>query len=471
MSITLKYPEKFHLIALLLCALFALFCLNSCEYIPLGDLSDSCEMSAQANSRMTDIFDRWQGDPVEIEEDLIIEAYVISSDQAGNFFNELIVQDDPVQPKNGMKILIQSGDIHANYPLGSRVLIHLKSLTLDQIGGEWRLGVPQELFGNILLTGIPHNQISAVLEKDCNYEEGVEPLRISLADIATLPGLVLITLEEVQFQKEELEKSFAEPAEESLRELEDCEGQSFSLVSSGYAQFQFEQLPSLNGKITGVVESLGQRMGLRIRSLDDIEFLNDRCEKDPVGENESDAILLSELADPENDIDARFIELFNGGTATVNLDGWKLQRFTNGNTEFSHEIDLSGLVLEGGQCLVIAANEEGFLNSYGRSPDLEASGGTAANSNGDDNVQLLNADGQIVDIFGRPGEDGSGTDHEFEDGRALRHPEIKKGSSLYKAESWFLWNDTGENGTVNQPQQAPNDFSPGVHPDSSPKME
>ena len=470
MSITLKYPEKFNMITLLVSAFFTLMCLSSCEYLPLGDVPDSCEVSGQANRSMSEVLGLWGGDPLEIQEDLIVEAYVISSDQAGNFFNEILVQDDPVLPLNAMRILIQSGDIHANYPLGSRVIVRLKGLVLDQIGGEWRLGHAEELFGNILLTGIPHHQMSTVLEKDCTYDGGVQPLQTTVAELSTLPNLTLIRIEQVQFQEEELQKTFAEPTEETLRNLEDCNKQKFSLVSSGYAQFQFEPLPGLNGSITAILERDNQDNTLRIRSLSDIEFQNNRCEESIGDENGSEAVFISEIADPDNDIEARFIELFNGGVDPVMLDGWKLRRFTNANSEFSHELDLSGQILEPGKCLVIAADEQGFVKSFGTSPDLVASGGSAANSNGDDNIQLLNAAGEIIDTFGRPGEDGSGTDHEFEDGRALRHPDVQKGSTLFNAEFWFLWNDTGNNGTINLPQQAPDDFSPGVHPDPSLKM-
>ena len=46
--------------------------------------------------------------------------------------------------------------------------------------------------------------------------------------------------------------------------------------------------------------------------------------------------------------------------------------------------------------------------------------GGPADSNGDDNIALLAPDGSIIDMFGVAGEDGSGTGHEFEDGRAER---------------------------------------------------
>ena len=42
---------------------------------------------------------------------------------------------------------------------------------------------------------------------------------------------------------------------------------------------------------------------------------------------------------------------------------------------------------------------------------------SAANSNGDDNIALVDPFGNLIDLFGVIGEDGSGTSHEFEDGR------------------------------------------------------
>ena len=60
------------------------------------------------------------------------------------------------------------------------------------------------------------------------------------------------------------------------------------------------------------------------------------------------------------------------------------------------------------------------------------------------------------------GEDGSGTDHEFEDGRALRNNDILQASSEYLFEQWQIWNDTGAAGTINAPQDAPGAFSPGL---------
>ena len=61
-----------------------------------------------------------------------------------------------------------------------------------------------------------------------------------------------------------------------------------------------------------------------------------------------------------------------------------------------------------------------ILATYGMEASQDIGGGGPADSNGDDNIALLGIDGSIIDMFGVPGEDGTGTGHEFEDGRAER---------------------------------------------------
>src|SRR5690606_322972 len=143
-------------------------------------------------------------------------------------------------------------------------------------------------------------------------------------------------------------------------------------------------------------------------------------------------VFISELADPDNNLDARFIELYNSGDADINLNGWELRRYTNDNTEVSSRLDLSGNTILSKNTFVIAGNAAEFEAVYGFPPDLEAaSSSSAANSNGDDNIELVNSAGTVIDLFGVVGEDGSNTNHEFEDGKAVRNPEITKGNPVY----------------------------------------
>ena len=43
-------------------------------------------------------------------------------------------------------------------------------------------------------------------------------------------------------------------------------------------------------------------------------------------------IFITELADPNDDATARYVEIYNGGTTTVDVTGWTLRRYTNDDT-------------------------------------------------------------------------------------------------------------------------------------------
>ena len=59
--------------------------------------------------------------------DQYFEAYVISSDRAGNFYNELILQDHPENPEAGIQILIDENALYQRYNFGRRVFVKLKA--------------------------------------------------------------------------------------------------------------------------------------------------------------------------------------------------------------------------------------------------------------------------------------------------------------------------------------------------------
>ena len=99
---------------------------------------------------------------------------------------------------------------------------------------------------------------------------------------------------------------------------------------------------------------------------------------------------------------------------------------------------------------------------YGFQPDHYVSTNSPADSNGDDNLQLVDPFGNVIDSFGFVGEDGTGTNHEFEDGKAVRNENVTAANPIFSFSEWILFNDSGEAGTIDQPQNAPEDFNPGI---------
>ncbi|MEM7381872.1 MAG: lamin tail domain-containing protein, partial [Bacteroidota bacterium] len=233
------------------------------------------------------------------------------------------------------------------------------------------------------------------------------------------------------------------------------------LLNSGYSDFQAEPIPNGSGSVTGVLKKDGKEYQLVLRDLNDLEFVESRCveRRDEFSSNE---LFFSELADPNNNSKGRFVEIFNSDGEALDLEGWKIRRYTNDNIEVSSETSLSGMVIEPNTALVIAADAIEFEQIYGFWPDMEAGLSSPADSNGDDNLELIDPLGNQIDIFGIIGEDGSGTQHEFEDGRAIRNPGIDRGNPVFSFAEWTIYNDTGAAGTIKSPQNAPEDFTPGI---------
>ena len=424
--------------------------------------ANACANKMVANSSYTQLKELYKGETIQIREDLIIEGYVVSSDEAGNFFNVLHIQDSPSNPTEGFQIEIEMRDSHLFYPTGTKVMIKLKGLYFGQSKNVYKIGSVFTSFGNKSVGRLPASVIDKHLYISCEEQLVLKPALMTLENINEGHTNTLVQFAEMEFLESDLSKSYAVAQEETERTLINCDDSELVLRTSGYSDFQSDSLPVGKGSITGILLREGEDYFLTIRRTEDIDFAAERC-ADLVVEFSSPNIFISELADPNNNLDARFIELYHSGNETLSLNGWSLRRYTNANSEVSSSIDLSELSVAPHSTIVIAANAAVFESTYGIAPDLEAGGNSAANSNGDDNIQLVDPFGAVIDVFGIVGEDGSGTNHEFEDGRALRKATISQGYPLYIFSEWEVYNDSGDAGTIKEPQNAPEDFTPGSH--------
>ena len=263
---------------------------------------------------------------------------------------------------------------------------------------------------------------------------------------------LVVRIENVQFM--DVNKTFS-----GENKITDCVN-SLNVYVRYQSKFSGFKVSSNNGAITGIMTAY-EVPQLYLRKSYDVTFYEDYVDCSSVGATDF-PLFISEIADPDNNSGARFIELYNPSDTTQSMNGWQLIRYTNSNTTSTKNIQLTGLSIGAHSTFVISPNASEFLNIYGFEPDLAVSTGGPADSNGDDTIVLVNPAGEVVDILGLIGEDGSGTSHEFEDGRALRNINVHSGNPIFILTEWILWNDTGASGTVKEPQNAPEDYSPGI---------
>lgn len=422
--------------------------------------STNCSSNLQPNSSFSEVKALYQGQLLQIQQDLIIEGYVVSSDRSGNFFSVLYFQDHPTRPTEGFQIEIELRDNHLLFPIGSKVYIKLKGLYLGQSKDVFTLGGTFAAFGTTSVGRLPALKVADHIFVSCDGPVAIVPQLVDIPSLNVALTNTLVRFEQLEIIDEEKDSLFARVREETARTLVDCSSNELQLLNSGFSDFQAEPLPVGNGEITGVLTRENDDYFLTIRSLDDIDFSGNRCE--PIlTEFTSNHVFFSELADPNNNTGARFLELYNAAEEPLNLNGWSVRRYTNGSIQVSSVLDLTGKHIDGRSTLVISPNAAEFEAVYGFLPDVVAATNSPADSNGDDNFELVDAFGTVIDAFGRVGEDGSGTDHEFEDGKAIRNSEISMANSTFTFSEWTIFNDTGDEGTTNQPQNAPEDFNPG----------
>jgi hypothetical protein len=158
-------------------------------------------------------------------------------------------------------------------------------------------------------------------------------------------------------------------------------------------------------------------------------------------------VLITEIADPRNDDASRFVELhFSDCWGSIIEDDLWLTIWYEDDTDPSsvNPINLKGLKIPGDGFLVFC-NTKQAVEAYGDGKCDYISGRfTPVDSNGNDQIAVVRTptfptDLEIVDIFGRPGEDGKGTDHDFTGGRAVRKTSVKGPNDVYDPNEWYVY--------------------------------
>lgn len=150
-------------------------------------------------------------------------------------------------------------------------------------------------------------------------------------------------------------------------------------------------------------------------------------------------LYISEIADPSDNFDARFVEIHNPTASEVDLDAgsWTLIVYFNANTSGA-EIPLTGMIPAGG-IYVVAKDGVVYTESYPTAPSPNLIDSTI-NFNGDDNLELRFGggalSGTLVDVYGMPGTDGTGTAYEYTDSQVTRNVAVP--NPVFTLSEWVI---------------------------------
>ena len=407
--------------------------------------ADSAPLSATLG--FEEVLQMYQGTLVEfgVEESMVLEGFVISSDREGNFTKRIVLQDAFENPSLGLQILTDEEETHEQFALGQKVFFKLNRLYMDRVDGVLSMGYTDGKTVEAIEEGalfdfvVPTEEIQTLV-----------PLSKELSELDTESFQnTLVRIEKLQLVAQELGKAYAYYSGDAAadRTLETCGVlQKINVHTEGGASFAQESFPKGLGSITGVLSRNDQKLKVQIRSLVDVEFsaATERC---PLI---IPKVLLTEIADPHNNNMARFVELYNAGADPIDLEGWSLHKYLNGSSVVSGTaLRLSGVLPS--KSFLILGNTS-FASVFGFAPDIVS---PYISGTGDDVYELVDPNQKVHDVFGHRGIDGSNTGWEYTDGKAIRKVEVTEPNPVFELSEWTVFSKANE-----AAQEAPADFGP-----------
>ncbi|CAM4217082.1 DUF5689 domain-containing protein [Gillisia hiemivivida] len=264
-----------------------------------------------------------------------IEGFVISSDEAGNFYKKLVLQDKSSNPTSGIQILLDETSLFESYEFGRKIYIKLEGLSLWFNNGVFQLGIQNR--GDVV--AIPQSLIDEHLIRSSITSE-IEPASLDILDFSEAYTNLYIRLENIQFNKNLIREGqrFTFAAEvtdrfDGERQIESCEtGSSSFLSTSTFSDFKSLLLPQFSGTIEGVLTRnfYDDHFVVILNSPENLQFEEDsRCDPNYLkcGENLS---VGSKVLFEENFVGISNENMLDGrGWTNINVNGGN-ERFEDG---------------------------------------------------------------------------------------------------------------------------------------------
>lgn len=253
---------KLYLLSLIL----PVFCF-SCNKEP--DLPPPISYQGEANYTIAELIALRTNagyDPIPANDTVVIEGVVISSDQEGNCYKYLMIQDQT----GGIQIRIDNSSLYIKYPLGQKLFVQCTGLALSDYYGLYQLSMIQ----GDTVERIPTAKESNFLFRDGIAGKEPEPVIIRSAfDIESSNYNTLVKLENCSFLTPG--EPYFNPSDNSAtsRTIVFEDRSEIILRTSSYATFATELLPQGTGSIVGfltVYNRSGEQPQLIIRSLADV---------------------------------------------------------------------------------------------------------------------------------------------------------------------------------------------------------
>ncbi len=215
-------------------------------------------------------------------DDAVFEAFVVSSDESGNFYKTMILQNAAENPESGIRILIDQKSYYTKYNFGRKLYVKVAGMSITAEKGNYTLGYPDKNE----LTNIPESLLDDFIIRSSVTQE-IIPKKLSFSQFNKEHLNQLIQTENVQFKYNEIGKTFAGEVFDKYsaeRVITQCSDQNFAVLStSTYAKFKSVPLPEKKGELTAVL-TMDYQNKKTVLVINDPQVINfkelNRCDPD-----------------------------------------------------------------------------------------------------------------------------------------------------------------------------------------------
>ena len=214
--------------------------------------------------------------------DSIMEAYVTSSDEGGNFYKSVSMIS--IDGTKGFSMPIDAYNLYTKYEPGRKVYINLngRHFANNSLTSTTEIG---SLYNGTQVGRVSGVEYEAAVKRGCTkVSEETLVNHMTIAQAKNNANLhKLIEFDAVQFADESLGKTYFDktlnpsPTWTATNHIiKDASGASIIVRVSEFATFSSKSIPSGNGKIRGVLTKYNSDYQFMIRTENDVKLTNDR---------------------------------------------------------------------------------------------------------------------------------------------------------------------------------------------------
>jgi hypothetical protein len=220
----------------------------------------------------------------QVTTDVIISGVVTANDRSGNLYKEIYIQDET----GAIAVELDAYNLFTSFPVGRRVFIKCKGLTISDYRYLIQLGVKTTLNGTASLSGIPSPTIgdylvggsinNPVVPKVVNgnlLKTGATGMQDSLTG-------ALIQLNDYQVANSDTSYTWADTSSNKNSvniNIENCAGDKNLIRTSGYSNFAAAKVPRGKGNVVAIYTIFNTTKQLIIRDTSDVKMTTfPRCD-------------------------------------------------------------------------------------------------------------------------------------------------------------------------------------------------